>query len=263
MDLSVPSVARVYDYFLGGAHNFPVDREMARQVIAAQPDVMRIVAQNRLFLQRAVRFLGQQGIRQFLDIGSGIPTVGATHEVARAAGPGSRVVYVDLDPVALAHSATVLDGQSDAIIIDRDLRRPGELLADPELHRLLDLDQPIAILVLSLAHFLSDTDQPATIFSTLRDACAPGSYLAVSAASRDDNETVAAEVEGVYARTAEPMYFRTRDEFASLYFPGYDLVEPGLVRVPLWRPASPADTGTDPEHFPGYAGVGRLAGAVR
>src|SRR3954463_14489365 len=146
IDISVPSVSRIYDYYLGGSHNFEVDREAAREAMRFMPGLPKIMQANRAFMRRAVRFAVSEGITQFLDIGSGIPTFGNVHEVAQAASPGARVVYVDHDPVAVAHSRAVLDGNADAEIVAADLRSPRDILDSEEVGRLLDLDRPVALL---------------------------------------------------------------------------------------------------------------------
>lgn len=258
IDIDRPSMARVYDYFLGGSHNFAVDRAMAEQVLAARPDTPQVVQQNRMFGRRAVEFMVAAGIVQFIDIGSGIPTAGNTHEIAAARNPDIRVVYVDIDQVALAHSAQLLREDPTAIVIDQDLRDPVTLLADPDLNAMLDLRRPVGILATAVVHFLRDEDDPAAIFAVLRGGVAPGSYFAITSVTSDDNSETASAVGGAYRRAGDTMHFRTHDEIAELFFAGLDLVPPGLVRVPLWRPVSREDAGEAPERYPGYGGVGVL-----
>src|SRR3954452_21918503 len=156
VDLSRPSAARVYDYYLGGSHNLEVDRRMAREAISLWPDLPEIMQANRAFLRRAVSYLAGQGITQFLDIGSGIPTVGNVHEVAQRATPAARVVYVDIDPVAVAHSTAILGDNPGAVVIQGDVCQPERILADPQVQRLLDLQQPLVILLMALLHFVAD-----------------------------------------------------------------------------------------------------------
>lgn len=258
VDLDRPSAARVYDYYLGGSHNFAVDREMAKRAIAMWPELPAIMQANRAFLRRAVRFLVGEGIRQFVDIGSGIPTAGNVHEVAQQAAPDARVVYVDIDPVAVAHSRAILAGDERTTIVQADLREPERLLADPELRRLVDLDQPVGLLMVAVLHFVPDADDPAGVLAHLRQAVAPGSYLVVSHASREGQPDQAGEHEALYARTGTPMTMRSRSQIAEL-LSGFDLVEPGLVFLPLWRPESPDDVDEHPERFTGFAAVGRTA----
>src|SRR5690348_3004214 len=165
-----PSAARIYDYLLGGSHNFAADRAVAEQAIAAIPDLVTQARGNRAFMNRAVRFLLGQGVRQFLDLGSGIPTVGNVHELARRTAPDARVVYVDLDPVAVAHSRHVLSGIDEVVAVQADMRRPAEILADERVRAVLDFDQPIAILAVAVLHAISDDDDPFGAINVVRDA---------------------------------------------------------------------------------------------
>src|ERR1700727_2110806 len=176
IDTSKANIARVYDYWLGGSHNFQADQDAARTLIAMEPNIREIVRANRAFLGRAVRFLaGEAGIRQSLDIGAGIPASQPVHQTAKQAGPGSRVVYVDNDEVAVAHSRLILEGNPDAEVIQGDLREPAKILADPGTQLLLDFTQPVAVFLVAVMHFLPDTGQAGDIVATLRDALAPGS----------------------------------------------------------------------------------------
>ncbi|WP_367131525.1 SAM-dependent methyltransferase [Saccharothrix sp. HUAS TT1] len=255
IDLTRPSAARVYDYYLGGAHNFAVDREMAEQAIGMWPELPLIMQANRAFLRRAVQFCVREGVTQFLDLGSGIPTVGNVHEVAREADPGSRVVYVDNDPIAVTYSRTILGDDARTTVVQEDLRRPAEVLARPEVAGLLDFDRPVAVMMVAVLHFVQD--DPAEIVATYRDAVPPGSFLVVSHATQEGQTDQADEHSDLYRRrTATPMRMRSKAEVAAL-FDGYDLVEPGVVHLPLWRPASPEDVDERPERFAGLAAVGR------
>src|SRR5689334_8693366 len=182
-DFERPNVARMYDYFLGGSHNFAVDRKAAAAVLAAVPGIRALARQNRNFLRRAVQYLAHQGVRQFLDLGSGIPTVGNVHEIAQRDAPGSRVVYVDIEPVAVSHSRTLLEDNPDTAVAQLDLRRPDQVLDSPEVRDLLDLTRPVAVLAVAVLHFLPDSDDPAGVLARYRDAVAPGSRLVVSHAS--------------------------------------------------------------------------------
>ncbi len=259
IDIERPSVARMYDYYLGGSHNFAVDRAAAQAMVAAVPEAPLMAQANRAFLRRAVQFLVDRGVRQFLDIGSGIPTVGNVHEIAQRAAPDARVVYVDVDPVAVAHSREILAGNDAATVVQEDLRHPRRILAHPDVRRLLDLDQPVAVLVVAVLHFVPDADRPAELLRTLRDALAPGSWLVLSQASADgrgDDER--AEAEAVYRRTDNPLWIRSRAELTE-FFDGFELVEPGVVWVPQWRPESP-DSTEDAERSAFIGGVGRLGG---
>ncbi|MGW3957651.1 SAM-dependent methyltransferase [Streptomyces sp. NPDC004752] len=260
IDITVPSVARIYDYYLGGSYNFEVDRETARKAMEFLPGLPKIMQANRAFMRRAVRFAVEEGITQFLDIGSGIPTFGNVHEVAQAALPGARVMYVDHDPVAVAHSQSVLAGNEDAGVVAADLRRPEEILSSPEVGNLIDLNRPVALLLVAILHFVEDADDPYGAVAELREALAPGSLLILTHASYEGiplpPERAAGAVD-VYNDIRNPLIMRSRDEIAR-FFEGYDMVEPGLVAMPRWRPElEPEDE--DPFAFSGFAGVGRTA----
>ena len=256
IDLDRPSAARVYDFYLGGFHNFAADREMGRRAIEMWPELPEIMKANRAFLRRAVRYLVAAGVRQFLDIGSGIPTVGNVHEVARAAAPDARVVYVDNDPVAVEHSRAILTGSEQTAVVQADLREPDSVLRDPAAKALLDLRRPVAVLMVAVLHFVSDEDDPHGLVRRYRDAAPAGSYLAVSHASSEGQPALTESHRGLYRRTATPMTMRTRAQIAA-FFDGYELVEPGLVYLPLWRPDPGTEADERPERFSGFAGVGR------
>jgi len=257
IDVDRPSAARIYDYWLGGSHNFAVDREVARQFTAMVPDTALIMQANRAFLHRAVRYLVDAGIRQFLDLGSGIPTLGNVHEVAQRAAADARVVYVDVDPVAVAHSRQMLAGNELAVVIQEDLRRPEHILSHPDVRGLLDFDQPVALLLLAVMHFIPDTDEPAAILSRFSDALAPGSYVVLSHGTADGiSRDAAVRLVELFKRTPTPVVSRTRHAIEQL-FAGFDLVEPGLVWSPLWRPEHPDEVGDKPEQAAAYVGVGR------
>jgi hypothetical protein len=254
VDLDNPSGARVYDYYLGGSHNFAVDREMARQAIELWPDLPQIMQANRAFLRRAVRYVVSQGITQLLDIGSGIPTEGNVHQVAQAAAPGARVVYVDIDPVAVAHSRAILAGNANADIVQADLADVDSIMRDPRAMRLLDSDKPIGVLMVAMLHFVPDAAEPAKILERYREMMAPGSYLVISHATHEGRPDQAGSHTALYQRTPTPMNMRSRAEVQS-FFSGFDLVDPGVVFLPQWRPDSAVVD--RPERFTGYAGVGR------
>ncbi|WP_406341327.1 SAM-dependent methyltransferase [Streptomyces sp. NBC_00648] len=260
IDISVPSVSRIYDYYLGGSHNFEVDREAARKAMEFIPGLPKVMQANRAFMRRAVRFAMDEGITQFLDIGSGIPTFGNVHEVAQSAAPEARVVYVDHDPVAVAHSRAVLDGNERAGVLAADLRKPQDILTSPEVGRLLDLDQPVALLLVAVLHFVEDADDPRTAVAQLRDALAPGSLLILTHAAYEGiplSEDRAGGAVGVYRNIRNPLVMRTSDEIAT-FFDGFEMVAPGLVQMPMWRPESSPEQ-EDPYAFSGFAGVGRIA----
>ncbi|MGH3913723.1 MAG: SAM-dependent methyltransferase [Pseudonocardiaceae bacterium] len=256
VDLENPSPARVYDYYLGGSHNFAVDRQMARRAIELWPDLPQIMQANRAFLRRAVRYLVDQGITQFLDIGSGIPTVGNVHEVAQAASPQARVVYVDIDPVAVTHSRAILAGNPRADIVQADLCNVDAILRDPRAIRLLDMTRPIGVLMVALLHFVSDEAEPAKIITRYHEVMVPGSYLVVSHATHEGRPDQAGSHTELYQRTSTPMTMRSWSQIEAL-LDLFDLVEPGVVFLPQWRPESPADVDERPERFSGYAVVGR------
>ena len=235
IDIERPSVARMYDYFLGGSHNFAADRELAEQALKVFPDAPYVVRANRAFLRRAVNLLCSLGIDQFLDLGSGIPTVGNVHEVAHAANPAARIVYVDSDPVAAAHSTALLDGHPLVRVLHADLREPQAVLGDAVVTSHLDLSRPVAVLLVSVLPFIPDADDPAAIVAAYREATAPGSYLAISHGTNDYQPEAVGQVEGVYTRTTQPGVFRSRAEILAL-LPGYELLPPGLVDAIRWRP---------------------------
>ena len=262
INTGVPNPARIYDYFLGGKDNFPADREVAEQVVAIAPVARDIVEDNRAFLRRAVRLLaGEAGIRQFIDLGSGLPTQGNVHEIAQAVAPDARVVYVDNDAMVVTHSRALLAGDNTAAI-EADLRDPDSVMRHPEVRELIDFDQPIALLLMAILHFVPDEEDPYGIVARFRDALPAGSYLALSHGTRDipartdmSPEAMAemgAKVERLYQLTTASLVTRTRAQ-VERFFDGFDLLDPGLVEIQLWRPDE-ADA-----LLPGgfYGGVGR------
>jgi len=260
VDVTVAHPARRYDYWLGGKDNFPADRESGDAVAAAFPTIRTAVVENRRFLGRAVRFLAEDaGIDQFLDIGTGIPAADNTHEVAQRIVPSSRVVYVDNDPIVLAHARALLtshhaDGAT--AYIDADLRDPAKILADPALPGTLDLSRPVALMLLAVLHFVFDEHRPYDLVGRLVDSLAPGSYLVMSHTTNDlMSAETRAKVEAVTASQGgyQP---RTRAEFAR-FFEGFDLVEPGLVPITDWR----ADG--EPPPRPTAADVGMYGAVAR
>src|SRR5215475_13530358 len=229
IDVNRPSAARIYDYCLGGRHNFAIDREVAREVTALVPETAMIMQVNRAFLHRAVRFLTDQGIRQFLDLGSGIPTLGNVHEVAQKASPDAKVVYVDIDPVAVAHSRHILGNNPNATVIHEDVRNSDAILANPLVRGLLDFTQPIAVLMIAVLHFVPREDDAEAIVARFRDAVVEGSFVALSHGTADFVQLSEEELDqGIdqMARTTTPVTTRTRAEVERL-FTGLELVEPG------------------------------------
>lgn len=256
VDVERPSAARSYDYLLGGSHNFAVDREAARQALAMMPDLVMQAQVNRAFLYRAVRYLLDAGVRQFVDIGSGVPTVGNVHEVAQRVDPQARVVYVDVDPVAVAHSQAMLAGNPLATVVQQDLRAPAEILDHPEVRGLLDLEAPVGLLLLAILHAIPDPDQPHRIVGQLRDALAPGSHLAISHATPDSMPQAWERIVELSVRSSYPVTPRSRPD-VERFFTGFELVDPGLVWAPQWRPEHPDDVDEAPERSSIYVGVGR------
>jgi hypothetical protein len=211
---------------------------------------------NRAFLYRAVRFMVESGVRQFIDLGSGVPTVGNVHEVAQRLDPQARVVYVDIDPVAVAHSRAILTGNQFATVIQEDLRVPDAIIAHPELRRLLDLSQPVGLLLVAILHAVPDRDDPFGIVHHLRDDLASGSYLGLGHATADSLPEVWERMVQVSVDAGYPVTPRTRPQ-VERFFDGFELVEPGLVWAPLWRPEHPDDVDDNPERACNYVGVGR------
>jgi SAM-dependent methyltransferase len=257
IDTSVPQSARVYDYLLGGKDNFPADRALGDKIIELVPTIRTQVRAQRAFLRRTVHYLtAEAGIRQFLDIGTGIPTAGNVHDVAQAIAPESRVVYVDNDPVVLAHSRALLqrspEGQLAFILAD--LRDPEAILADPILARTLDLTRPVGLVLIGITHHLRDNDDPRRIVATLVDALAPGSYLVLSQVTLDFDPETMRTVAAVVEQDAVPYVVRSYAD-TEPFFAGLELVEPGLVPIAAWRP----DPGPrqDPRSVSAYGGVAR------
>ncbi len=258
IDAERPSAARIYDYLLGGYHNFEVDRVAAQQIVEMLPDLPLYMKTNRAFLRRVVRFLVDQGIDQFLDLGSGIPTVGNVHEVAQQANPSARVVYVDNEPVAVRHSLTILEENPNATAIRADLRQPEVILDHPEVQRLLDLNKPLAVLLLSVLLFIIDDEEAYRIVRIFRDALPSGSYITISHPTEEDVPPEQGErAKNLYAAIGASVNIRSRAQIER-FFEGLELVEPGLVHIPLWRPEDPRDLFLDQPELSGYyVGVGR------
>jgi trans-aconitate methyltransferase len=260
IDVDRPSSARIYDYFLGGAHNFEVDRIAAERMAALHPAIGLGMRANRSYLRRAVNFLARSGIDQFLDLGSGIPTVGNVHEIAQRANPAARIAYVDIEQIAVTHSNTILADNELAVAIRADLREPRHVLADPDVTALLDLGRPVGLILAGVLQYIPDEDDPAGMIRGYVDHLAPGSYVAMSHPSTDELTTERAQgataATGMYNRTETPFHYRTKAEFET-FFTGLELVDPGVVRMWDWRP----EPGTGVEDVDGkvmgFAGVGR------
>jgi len=253
-----PNFARIYDCLLGGYHNFEIDRLAAKKVLEVDPNARLATYANRAFLRRVVNFLVEQGIDQFLDIGSGIPTRGNVHEVAQRTNPAAHIVYVDIDPVAVTHARTLLKDNPNAAAIRADARWPDKILNHAEVKGLLDFSRPVAVLLLLVMHSIPDDEEAYGAARPLRDALAQGSYVAVSHASYDDAPPgVIEKLEKIGAASPTPGKARSRTDILR-FFDGLELVEPGLVRPPVWRPEGPDDILLDhPEQTLVWGGVGR------
>jgi hypothetical protein len=239
VDTSRPHTARMYDYYLGGKDNFAADRETAQRVLRSLPEVRIAARENRAFLVRAVRYLAAEaGVRQFLDIGTGLPTASNVHEVAQHVAPSSRVVYVDNDPLVLAHARALLTSvpKGRTAYIQADLRDPAAILSDPVTRKILDFSQPIALMLVAILHFVPDEDNPTKIIDTLLGALPPGSYLVASHATAEHNRVKVDAVLRANREAGIPMQFRDSDEFARLAFSGLELAPPGVTLVSEWQP---------------------------
>lgn len=255
VDFTHPSTARMYDYYLGGKDNYEVDREAAEHVIAEHPQQQRLALNNRGFLARAVRHIAGAGIDQFIDIGTGIPTSPNVHEVARETHPGARAVYVDNDPVVLAHNRGLLATDENLVTIDANMRYPGDILSSSELNQLVDFSQPVAVLLVSVLHFVPG-DEAHHIVARFREAMAPGSYLVASLGTSEGlSGDEIAGIEAAYASTSSGGVLRTRSEIEDL-FSGFELADPGVVDVAQWRASEPET------HVSILGGVGRATRGV-
>jgi hypothetical protein len=256
VDVRRPSVARIYDFLLGGAHNFEADREIATKLLAIQPNVRDIAMRNRAFLQRVVRYLVAAGVRQFLDLGSGIPTVGNVHEIAQAAAPGTRVVYVDYEQVAVAHSELLLDHIDNADIVHADVTSPDDVLNAPATRALLDFTAPVGILAVTLGHYIPPEADPVGMFARYRNAVPSGSYLAITHLTDDFASVHGDEIVETMRSTRDNVFPRTRAEVMRM-FTGFELVPPGMVTTSQWHPEPGVTATVHPEEDGLYAAVGR------
>jgi S-adenosyl methyltransferase len=254
-----PNVARMYDYWLDGKDNFAVDREAADALvsIASEPGVVRSVRANRDFLGRAVRHCVRAGVIRFLDLGSGLPTQDNVHDVAQQVDPRSRVVYVDDDPVVCSHGQALLARDERVSFIQGDFRRPGEILENPSVVELLEPGEPVALLLVSVLHFIPDGEDPAGVVTTLRDALPSGSHLILSHLTNDTRRDEAAQAIKVYEAASAGLVPRTSEEIGG-FFDGFEFVEPGLTTVAAWNPDHDRDR-HDAHKFTMLAGVGRKA----
>ena len=258
IDTSHPHPARMYDYYLGGRDNYEVDREAAERVISVVPSIVMGARANRAFLHRAVRTLAaEHGVRQFIDIGTGIPTSPNTHEVAQAVAPGARVVYVDNDPIVGAHAEALLTEVGHTAFVLGDVRRPDTILDHPYVASLIDFDEPVALLLVALMHFVPDADDPAGLIAGLRDVLPDGSFMVLTHATADraegDYSAPVKEMLAEYRGTTAALHLRSHEQVLD-FFDGFDLLEPGLSTVAEWRPEP---GGPAPRWMGLYAGVAR------
>lgn len=259
VDVTVPNVARIYDYFLGGKDNFAADRTAADQITAMMPLVPTIARDNRAFVCRVVRMLaGEYGIRQFIDVGAGLPTQQSVHTVANEALPGSRVVYVDNDLVVCSHGRALLEGES-SVMVEADLREPGQIIDDPLTRSLIDFTEPVALLLTAVLHFVPDEADPRGIIGRFRQAMAPGSFLVLSHGTieNDPGDQRVRLSAQVYSRASAALSLRPLSAVREM-FDGFDFIEPGLVWISQWRPDPTEHTDAATETLRG--GVGRLPG---
>ncbi|WP_327294503.1 MULTISPECIES: SAM-dependent methyltransferase [unclassified Streptomyces] len=255
IDTSRPHPARIYDYLLGGKDNYQVDQQAAEQLAAAAPEVRIGVRANRAFLRRAVRYVIGSGVRQILDVGTGLPTSPNVHETAQEVAPDVRIAYVDNDPIVNAHANALLSPSGATSVVLADLRDPRAILDHPDIRRVIDFDEPVAVLLIAILHFLTDADKPGQVVATLRDALPAGSFLVLSHATSDFADRSAAQA--VYNNATASLNLRSRAE-VERFFDGFELIEPGMVQVPFWRPGAPPPAGSDKIGF--YGGVARKTG---
>ncbi|MFC0541266.1 SAM-dependent methyltransferase [Kutzneria chonburiensis] len=256
VDPTIPHPARVYDYWLGGASNFAADRELAEKINKMMPGVPQAARFNRAFLRRAAIFMVRSGVRQFLDVGSGLPTSGNLHEIVQQQDPSCRVVYVDRDPIAVAHSELLLRGNDNAAVVHADARDHANILGSDEVKRLLDFSQPVGLFMLLLLHFMPDEWDPAGVVAGYRDAIPSGSYFAASHVAADGDVRNLGDAVKVYDQNTHNQPFPRTHAEVLRFFDGFDLVEPGVVGCPMWRPDGMGGISDDPgiNSLP-YAGV--------
>lgn len=254
IDTTRPSIARAYDVVLNGKDNFEVDREFVAEIVKVVPEIYDVATYNRQILGRGVRFMVDQGITQFIDLGSGLPTVENTHQVAQRANPKSHVVYVDNDPMVLAHGRALLAENERTAVVTSDLRDPKAILADPAVHRLIDFDRPVGVMLVGILHHLHDDEDPRGILEAYMAAVPSGSYLFVThfcASSQDSRDA-----EKKFLALLGTGRFRTVEEITS-FFDGFELVEPGVVPLPLWRPDQAVPSNLTVGHRLMYGGIAR------
>lgn len=254
LDTSVPNVARIYDYMLGGRENFQADRSVADSVLRVHPELKQTVRDNRAFLHRVVLYLAEQGVSQFLDVGSGLPTQENVHEIAHKVNPDAKVAYVDHDPIVVSHGNALLAKSKGVIVVPADLRQPRALLDLPSVREHLDFTQPVAVILLQVLHYIADAEDPAGIVAAFKDTICPGSYLVIGHATEDHvTQQFAARVLATYRR-ANDLWPRSEQQIRS-FFDGFELVEPGLTPEHGWRPRP---SGAPKRQAPtGWVGVAR------
>jgi hypothetical protein len=239
VDVTKPSIARAYDVVLGGKDNFAVDRAVVGEMLKIVPQLPEVAAYNRQILIRGVRYLTEEvGIRQFLDLGSGLPTRENTHQVAQRCAPDARVVYVDNDPIVLAHGRALLAENEHTAVVTADLRDPEAVIADPVVNRLIDFSQPVGVMLVGILHHLHDDEDPEGVAKAYMDAVPSGSHLFMTAFCASFPQ--AAELEETYLRVLGTGRFRTREELQR-FFGDLEMLDPGLVYLPEWRPEAPID----------------------
>ncbi len=260
-DPTTPNIARMNDYLLGGKDNFAADRQTAEKALEVAPELLVLMREWRMFIRRVVRFLAESGIRQFIDVGTGLPANENVHEIAQATAPCARVVYVDSDPVVCSHAQALLADNEQTIAIRADIREPGEIVGNQALCKLIDLDQPVAILLLTVLHQIPDDNVVRRAIANFRDAMTPGSYLAIQHAVCDSRPEVTESLTSLYqdekaiTGSRRARNTRTKAKIES-FFDGLELVDPGVVYLPAWRP-EPGSAVDDPESVWLVGGVGR------
>ena len=250
IDTSRPHPARIYDYLLGGKDNYEVDREAGERLVSAAPEARIGVRANRAFMRRAVRHVVGEGIRQILDLGTGLPTSPNVHEIAQEVAPDVRVAYIDNDPIVYTHGNALLSRTGTTSIVLGDVRDPRAVLDHPDVRKVIDFDRPVALLLVALLHFLTDEENPRQVVATLRDALPAGSCLVLSHATGDFADRSGAQA--VYDKATATMNLRDRTEVEA-FFEGFELIEPGLIQVPFWHPEGTPPPGSEEIGF--YGGV--------
>lgn len=250
-----PNIARVRDYWLGGSHHLAPDRRLAEQFTLCAPQLPYLVRTHRNFLRRAVTRLVQDGVRQFVDLGTGMPTVGNVHQVAQRLAPECRVIYTDIDPVVVAESRKLLGDDDRTTYLHADMRRPEQVLDSPELRDLLDLDEPVALLAIDVLHHVADSARPAELLTTYADALGPACRVALSHTGRDEHLLDAIRLySDIYDQPVPEFAFRGAAEIRDL-LAGFEISEPGVVPIPLWLPDADTEPDQNPEHFSGHAAL--------